>query len=29
MHINKAVTLFADRDSPDYTNAVKESISAV
>lgn len=29
MHMNKAITLFAARDNPDYANAVKESISAV
>ncbi len=29
MHMNKAITLFADRNNHDYANAVKESISAV
>lgn len=28
-HIKKALTLFADRKSPDYENSIKESISAV
>ena len=28
-HINKAITLFADRKNPDYANSIKESISAV
>ncbi len=28
-HINKAVSQFADRKSPDYPNSVKESISAI
>jgi len=29
VHINKALTLFADRKKPDYENTIKESISAV
>ena len=28
-HINKALSLFADRKKPDYENSIKESISAV
>lgn len=28
-HLRQAVTLLADRDNPDYRNAIKESISAV
>jgi len=29
IHISKALELFADRNSPDYRNSIKESISAV
>lgn len=29
MHINKALSLYADRKKPDYENSIKESISAV
>lgn len=29
MHFRKAVTLFSDRENPDYINCMKESISAV
>lgn len=28
-HIKKALTLYSDRDKPDYENSIKESISAV
>ena len=28
-HIEKALTLFSDRENPDYENSIKESISAV
>lgn len=28
-HLSKAIALFADRESPDYVNSIKESISAV
>lgn len=28
-HLSRALTLLADRDSPDYRNSIKESISAV
>jgi hypothetical protein len=28
-HLHKAIKLFSDRDSPDYANSIKESISAV
>ncbi len=28
-HINKALSLYADRKKPDYENSIKESISAV
>ena len=29
LHIQKAVSLYADKNSPDYENSIKESISAV
>jgi hypothetical protein len=29
MHISKAIELFSNRESPDYENSIKESISAV
>ena len=28
-HLSRAIALFADRESPDYVNSIKESISAV
>ncbi len=28
-HMNQAVTLFADRQNPDYTNSIKEAVSAL
>ena len=29
MHINKAIELFSNKQSPDYENVIKESITAV